>query len=91
MLDKFFVNRDDIYTVSVVKPCVKTDHLAVVACAAVETHTGGGKQSKLPQSTLYDIREQHLVKLREALERYHWTHVYIDPDINSACSALLEV
>ena len=24
VLDKFFVNRDDIYTVSVVKPCVKT-------------------------------------------------------------------
>ncbi len=91
VLDKFFVNRDDLYTVSVVKICVKTNHLAVVACAAVETHTGRGKQSKLPQPTLYDIREQHLVKLREALERYNWTNVYIDPDINSAYSALLEV
>lgn len=90
ILDKVFVNRPDLYEVSVHKSVIKTKHSALLISNAMTQKllVDSSKRKKVP---LYDTRQINIDKLRYLLGMVNWSPVYYSNNIQSKYDNFLSV
>ena len=89
ILDKFFVNRPDLYNnCFTIKSAVKTKHLAVIAQNGFVSHKRIFKHRKV---LLFDTRSHNIDKLRYFVATYDWSSLLQCTDIRLVYTRFLAV
>ena len=89
ILDKFFINRPDLYQVKVFKSVVKTKHMAVLAEPL--DGSAGTTCNFRRKVTIYDTREHNIDRLRYELGTFDWSLITSLRGIDDMYSAFLTV
>ena len=81
ILDKAFVNRPDLFDVTVVKSLIKTKHSALLISNNVNKTSAPVDSRKRKKVILYDKRQENIDKLRFLLYNFNWTFLYHNNDL----------
>jgi len=78
LIDKIFVNRPDIYVADVFQSIIKTKHCVVLLNPYTAPVT---RVCKRRQISFYDLRSQHIDRLRYYIGLHDWSDLYMLSDI----------
>ena len=76
IIDMFFINRPDLYYITVCKSVIKTKHKAVMAMPDNNSNDAPAFNRKKIKHVVYDTRQQYLDHLRFVLGTYDWSPLY---------------
>ena len=91
IIDKFFINRPDLYRCEVTQSLVKTKHKSVIYTPTHRYNDGAHRQQRRRKCRVYDLRAQHIDFLRYTLGTTDWSVIYDMITVDSMYSAFLEI
>lgn len=90
IIDKFFINRPDLYRCEITQSIVKTKHKAVI-CTPAARNSDIHKQQRRRKFRVYDVRAQHIDFLRFTLGTTDWSAIYDMNTVDLMYSSFLKI